>query len=175
MLRESIMLLKSREIAEDFNFTLPQVRRWAVLVLGIDPEADKGKGKIREYSLDEAFKIFLMGELVNDYRMGLNEAKDTINSLWPHLSKLKLLPSQITSKNDIPDIDLIIDAGENYKLRKRISVDNLDNDGFDYDITYRITSLNKTISFKSYSGPWKSIREIYLSYELRKFMRRIAK
>jgi hypothetical protein len=93
--------LTNRFIAKAFGFSLPQVRRWALVVLGIDQAAEKAKGVVREYSLDEGFKIFMLGELIN--RMGFAEAKKHLNNIWPHLSEYYLLPSMIIDHWDYID------------------------------------------------------------------------
>ena len=77
-----------------FGFSLPQVKRWAVACLGRDPEADYAGGAHREYSLDDAYKIFIMGRLVTEYRFVLKKAKDHIDNIWPILAEESLLPSQ---------------------------------------------------------------------------------
>ncbi len=55
----------SREIADTYGWTVQQVRRWSVLVLGVDPMTGKGKGVKREYSHEDAMKIISCGKLVD--------------------------------------------------------------------------------------------------------------
>lgn len=86
------MEITNRELASKFGFTLGQIKTWAVLVCGRDPQADQGGGVARSYDLDSAFKIFLCGSLVNELGIGLKQVGSFLNFIWPHLERLKLLP-----------------------------------------------------------------------------------
>lgn len=148
--------LTNRFIAKAFGFSLPQVRRWALVAFGIDQTADKAKGVVREYSLDEGFKIFMLGELIN--RMGFAEAKKHLNNIWPHLPEYYLLPSMIidnweymdqgplmvpwvregSSSQDSPlsfktddsplDVFLYIHPGPYYEIRSLINICNVEDE-----------------------------------------------
>ena len=134
------MLLTNRDIASTFRFTLPQVRRWAVVALGTDPVADKGKGIIREYSLDDAFKIYMVGKLIDGYRIGLVEAKEHLNNIWPYLGKYNLLPSQNTEIKKTPkNVQIKISPGPNYDLRFLIDRETISKD--EHIHKYKIITL----------------------------------
>jgi hypothetical protein len=164
------MKLANRDMAKGFGFTLPQVRRWAVLVLGIDPLADKGKGTIREYSIDESFKIYMVSELINCYRMGLNEAKQHLNNVWPHLSEHNLLPSQIMPTKTIPpEVYLYIAPGPYYELQWIIDTQE--------EIPNRETIKHvKHIALSDYSlrGQYGPLWIIGLQFPLALFLNRIS-
>ncbi len=84
----------NRDLARVFGVSLTQIKRWAVIVLGRDPEADQSGGVRREYTLDDAFIIYFFGViLVGDFRMGLKEAKVHLDHIRPQLIAEKLLPS----------------------------------------------------------------------------------
>jgi len=88
--------LTNRGLAQAFGVSLTQIKRWAVICLGRDPEADQAGGVRREYTLDEAFMIYLFGEvLVGMFGMGLKEAKLHIDYIKHELLIEKLLPSNL--------------------------------------------------------------------------------
>jgi len=96
------MKLTNRYLARKLGVSLTQIKRWAVIVLGRDPEADQSGGVRREYSLDDAFLIYLFGEiLVRNFRIGLQEAKRHMDQIMPQLKAERLLPSNIDI--DAPD------------------------------------------------------------------------
>lgn len=115
------MKATNREIARAFHFSLPQVRRWAVLVLGKDPEADKGGGVPRGYDLDSAFKVYLAGILIRYYRIPLKEIQSHLKRTGEFLEKQGLLPSQLGETNKIPLAQLTIFSGN--RLRLQIEVE----------------------------------------------------
>jgi len=119
------MKVTNRTLERASGFSLSQIRRWAVLCLGRDPEADKSGGRRREYDIDEAFLIFLTGTLITHYRFGQNEVKTHLNNLKPLLESDNLLPSKIRYKGlDYKDWDfmpnqLIMRAESYLKLKNR--------------------------------------------------------
>jgi hypothetical protein len=115
-----VMKIGNRDLARAFNFSLTQVRRWAVLVLGTDPEADKGDGVSRNYDLDSAFRIFLAGILVSRYRMSLKQTQTHLVNISHMLAEEELFPSEIQKMEEIPEAELTIFSGETYSLRKDI-------------------------------------------------------
>jgi hypothetical protein len=108
---------KTNRDLQVFGWTLGQIKTWAVLVLGRDEQADQGGGVSRQYTLDEAFKIFLCGLVVSRYHMGLKDAQRHINFIWPWLIEKKLLPSAIKHGEIIIPNELTIYAGSLYRLR----------------------------------------------------------
>lgn len=89
-----------------FGWSIGQVKTWVCLVLGRDPQADQGMGVSRQYSLEEAFKIYVFGRLVAKHRMKLKEAQDLLNNLWPILEREKLIYLYYKIINDIPKITI---------------------------------------------------------------------
>ena len=166
------MQWKSREIAEDFSFTLPQVRRWAVLVLGIDPLAAKGKGTIREYSTDEAFKIYLVGKFITWYRMGLQEAKHHVNNLWPKFVEFNLLPSQNPTLKINSTVQIYIHPNYNYDFRFLISGETISKDQFKAESveSYKTVIFNPQELTRYELGP---IWIIGFTFLLERFFKRV--
>jgi hypothetical protein len=142
----------NRDIAEAFHISLYQVRRWAVVALGIDVEADRGKGSRRNYSIDEAFKIYLTALLCSEYNMSLSQATYHLNNIWPVLIDYHLLPSQmplgIINKACVDfstenKLQIIIDQ-LHYELRflhKKVITEDKNNSG--YFKTYKIVIFRK--------------------------------
>jgi hypothetical protein len=133
------MEITNRELASKLGFTLGQIKTWAVLVCGRDPQADQGGGVARKYDVDGAFKIFLCGTLIHDLRLGLKEAANFLNILWPHLERLKLLPRfHLEQRNYLRGclgIDLFIypKPEPHFEVRWRIAEEY----GLDIKKTYR--------------------------------------
>jgi hypothetical protein len=82
----------NRTLATKFGFTLHQVRRWAVAVLGLDPRAGRADGVERTYTVDEAFMISLAGHLVTQCGMIIEEAKDHVLGVTHRLMLLDVWP-----------------------------------------------------------------------------------
>jgi hypothetical protein len=100
--------LTNRVLAQAFGVSLTQVKRWAVICLGRDPEADQAGGVRREYSVNEAFMIYLFGDiLVGKFRMGLKQAKVHMDNIKPQLIEEKLLPSNLDYELPINIIKLM--------------------------------------------------------------------
>ncbi len=98
----------NRELARAFGVSLTQIKRWAVIVLGRDPEADQSGGVRREYTLDDAFMIYLFGEiLVRRFGIGLKEAKAHMDHIMPQLKAEKLLPSNFDIEAPVKTMQLI--------------------------------------------------------------------
>jgi hypothetical protein len=100
--------LTNRELARAFGVSLTQIKRWAVICLGRDPEADQSKGIRREYTIDEAFMIYLFGEiLVRRYHIGLKKAKVHMDQIMPVLKAEKLLPSNFNYESKLKCLQLL--------------------------------------------------------------------
>ncbi len=96
--------LTNRELERLFGVSLTQLKRWAVILLGRDPEADQSGGVRREYTLDDAFMIYLFGKLlVRQYDIGLKDAKAHMDHIMPELRAEKLLPSNWNYNYESPD------------------------------------------------------------------------
>ena len=90
-----------------FGFTIGQVKTWAALILGRDPQADQGMGIAREYSLEEAFKIYIYGKVVTSGTK-LKEAQELLNNLWPILEREGLITLRIKNMGDILKVTITL-------------------------------------------------------------------
>ena len=98
----------NRDLAQKIGVSLTQIKRWAVICLGRDPEADQAGGVRREYTPDDAFMIFLFGDiLVGKFRMGLKQAKAHMDKIKTQLIEEKLLPSNLGYELPIDIIKLM--------------------------------------------------------------------
>jgi hypothetical protein len=116
------MRITNRLLERGFDFSVSQIKRWALLILGIDQEVVKGGAVQRGYTEIEALWIFLMGLLVRDYHMKLNMAKSHVLQIWRILDKEGLLPD-FGLKENIPPFELVIHDLPNpfYDLKKIIT------------------------------------------------------
>lgn len=109
--RDKIRLVKkltNRDLVRVFKVSLTQIKRWAVICLGRDPEADQSGGVRREYTIDEVFLIYFLGMiLVGDHGMTLKEAKTHIDYIKPQLISEKLLPSNFDHESPLKTLELI--------------------------------------------------------------------
>ena len=87
-----------------------------MLVLGRDIEADKGCGVIREYGLDDAFKIYLAGVLIDDFGIGLKETQQHVGNIALFLQSERLLPSYYLDNKEGQAVKLTIYSGSSYKI-----------------------------------------------------------
>jgi hypothetical protein len=114
--------ITNRVLERAFEIPLPSIKRYALLLLGRNPEADQAGGVQRYYRRDEAFMIYLMAVMVKDFRMKLDVAKQHILKTWRELEEAGILPSQIWEKEavEVPDVDLWIYNPGLYELRNYI-------------------------------------------------------
>lgn len=105
--------MKNRELAQKINATVHQVRRWSVALLGLDLEAGKSSGVERIYTGDEAFMIFLVGELISVFGMSIADATHHVKAVT---HKLMLENLWIDAK-EVPEFELIIYPGRQYCLK----------------------------------------------------------
>ena len=114
--------ITNRVLERAFEIPLPSIKRYALLLLGRNPEADQAGGVQRYYRRNEAFMVYLMDVMVKDFRMKLEVAKQHIIKTWRELEEVGILPSQVWEKEtaEVPDIDLWIFNPGLYELRKFI-------------------------------------------------------
>jgi hypothetical protein len=108
--------ITNRILEKAFDIKLPSIKRYALLVLGLNPEVGQASGVQRTYDRDEAYMVYLMSVLVKDFRMKLGIARRHLINVWRQLDADSLLPSQIW-EGKIPDVDLWIYTPGLYELR----------------------------------------------------------
>lgn len=114
--------ITNRVLERAFGIPLPSIKRYALLLLGRNPEADQAGGVQRYYRRNEAFMVYLMAVMVKDFRMKLDVAKQHIIKTWRELEEAGILPSQVWEQEaaEVPDIDLRIFNPGLYEIRKYI-------------------------------------------------------
>lgn len=112
--------ITNRVLERAFEITVASWKRYAILMLGRDPEADQSGGVQRFYRRDEAFMLYLLAILVKDLRMKVDASKRHVLAVWRELGDLGMLPSQAweTVPDQIPDVDLWIYNPGLYELRR---------------------------------------------------------
>jgi hypothetical protein len=87
------MKITARLIAKATEYTLKQTHRWTVSFVGHDPNTGRWSGIKREYSVDEAFKVYLGGVLIAECRLTADEAKTVTEDISNWLEQKGWLPS----------------------------------------------------------------------------------
>jgi hypothetical protein len=158
--------LTNRDLVQKIGISLTQAKRWAVLCLGRDPEADQAGGVVREYTHDEAFIIYLFGEvLVGRFRMGLKQAKTHMDNIKPQLVEEKLLPSNLDYELPLNIIKLMpLELLEKYKdiIKQRLFINLIIYGENDYLIEWEVvTSIDDVkIDDKHYAKTY-SVRKCF--------------
>ena len=76
------MAIRSKDLAEAFGIGIPTWKRWAKEFLGPGPGKHK-RGQARQYTPEDALKIYLGGLLVSDHGLAVHEARRALRTLWP--------------------------------------------------------------------------------------------
>jgi hypothetical protein len=74
--------------------SIQQLRRNALTVLGVDPGAARADGVAREFSLNDGFKVYLMGVLVGDYNLKLEEANYLVLRIINEMEAMEVAPER---------------------------------------------------------------------------------
>lgn len=69
-----------------------QLVRYALRLFREDPSSPKSGGKARTFEVNDAFMIYLMGVLVDDYGLKLDEAAPHVWAIHEELTRMGLLP-----------------------------------------------------------------------------------
>ncbi len=102
----------SKELAEKLGVSLNTWKRWAREFLGEDPSAGLHGGRARKFNAEEAFFIFLAGQLVQGYSFSIHEARTIISDIKPWLKKREILPFGKGHFNITTDVGEFIDFWE---------------------------------------------------------------
>ena len=90
------MLLTNKELSKRFNVDLAKWKRWSREFLPPDPRAGMQQGVSREYSLEDAFTVYLGGYLIATVKLSAAESRKVISDLVPsYLETLKIFPLSI--------------------------------------------------------------------------------
>jgi hypothetical protein len=71
----------NRELADQLNINLAKWKRWSREFLPPDPLGGMQSGYTRQYSIDDAFKVYLGGHLVSDIKFTIPETRTILRDL----------------------------------------------------------------------------------------------
>ena len=77
----------NRELSQKLGINLAKWKRWSREFLAPDPLGGMQSGYARQYSLENAFTVYLGGHLVADIRFAVPEAKQILNDLHKWLTE----------------------------------------------------------------------------------------
>lgn len=84
-----IKFYSNRELSEHLAIRLSKWKRWSREFLPPDPLGGMQSGYARQYTLDQAFTVFLGGHLVADLHFSIPEAKQIVQELTPWIHSHK--------------------------------------------------------------------------------------
>ena len=91
----------SRELSEKFGINLARWKRWSRAFLPPDPLGGQQSGYARQFSIDQAFRVYLGGVLLSRLKFSVSKAEQILRDLdnWLEAAGIYL--------NGEPDPDLI--------------------------------------------------------------------
>ena len=84
--------VRTREVAKRTGLPHTKIKRYAREFLGYDPRVRMQGGRAREYTVRDAFRVYLGGRLVHDLGYSILEAKHILKDLWPWLEAKGMMP-----------------------------------------------------------------------------------
>jgi hypothetical protein len=84
-----IKFYTNRELSEKLDIRLSKWKRWSREFLPPDPLGGMQSGYARQYTIDQAFIVFLGGHLVADLHFSIPETKQIIEELSPWINRHK--------------------------------------------------------------------------------------
>ena len=98
----------NRELSQKLGIGLSKWKRWSREFLPPDPLGGLQSGYARQYTLDQAFMVFLGGHLVADLHFSIPESKQIIEALSPWIKKNKTGLSGKANDRTFEDIRVYI-------------------------------------------------------------------
>jgi len=98
----------NRELSAKLDIKLSKWKRWSREFLPPDPLGGMQSGYARQYTLDQAFMVFLGGHLVADLHFSIPETKQIIEELGPWIKIYKTAPSGKTDEPAFEDVHVYI-------------------------------------------------------------------
>lgn len=86
--------ITSKDFATALECDPQKVRRWSRDIFGIDSSAGQASGKIRTYTIDQAFLLYICSVLISDRGLPIHLTREVITILEPWLRKHEYLPFQ---------------------------------------------------------------------------------
>lgn len=93
-----IKFYKNRALAQKLNINLAKWKRWSREFLPPDPLGGMQSGYARQYSIDDAFKVYLGGHLVSSVKFTIPETKKILEDLHEWLISAGLYPIAGTNR-----------------------------------------------------------------------------
>ena len=84
--------IDNRKFAEMTHHNYQKVRRWSREIFGIDPRAGQSQGFAREYTIEQAFLLYLAAHLISDRKVGIQDTKKIIQHVGYWLEEHKFFP-----------------------------------------------------------------------------------
>jgi len=82
-----------RELSEKLNINLAKLKRWGREFLPPDVSAGQSQGVARILTIDEAFILYISGELVGFLKYSIHDSKIILAKISPWIKKKKIMPS----------------------------------------------------------------------------------
>ena len=131
-----MLTITNRVLENVTGFTHTQIKRWAVAFLRPDKASGQHSGVPRNYSFEQALRIYLGGYLVQDLKFTLDESRQILNDItnwlkdkkWTISRWVEFQKSQLSSDYvviyDFPWTGLIIDivVGSDNRLFYRAKI-----------------------------------------------------
>ena len=98
----------NRELSEKLDIRLSKWKRWSREFLPPDPLGGLQSGYARQYTMDQAFVVFLGGHLVADLHFSIPEAKQIIQELGPWIKRHRPARSGKKDEQGVEDVRVYI-------------------------------------------------------------------
>ena len=104
-----IRFFTNRQMAAKLNIKLSRWKRWSREFLPPDPLGGLQSGLARQYTVDQAFTVYLGGYLVANLNFSIPEARSILSDLKPQLISLGFLSGadqqRVTAENIADEIE----------------------------------------------------------------------
>jgi hypothetical protein len=106
-----IKFYTNRELADKLSINLAKWKRWSREFLPPDPLGGMQSGYTRQYSIDDAFKVFLGGHLVSAMKYTIPDARKILHDLQEWLAGVRIYQN---SGRDLENITEPVTPVERY-------------------------------------------------------------
>ena len=130
-----IKFYTNRELSQKLKINLARFKRWSREFLPPDPLGGMQSGYARQYSIDNAFKVYLCGHLVGELKYTIPEAKKILADLKKWLKEKDFYINNENSGKTVNDAKDLVKEYIIFILRKN---DLKNNSG---SFSYRIRGI----------------------------------
>jgi len=151
----------NRELSQKFNINLARFKRWSREFLPPDPLGGMQSGYARQYTIDNAFTVYLGGHLVGELKYTIPEARRILQDLEKWLK----------DNGFYINTEKIGKSGEDvYKLVKRYIIfimreNEINNSSGNFSYKIRGIISNKPVGYKGYRVMEERFIETYVRPE----------